>query len=225
MGTPHYMSPEQATGDSEPDARSDVYSLGAMLYEMLAGEPPFLGSTAQAIVAKVLTSKPTPLRDARDTVPMHVDAAIAKALHKMPADRFSTASAFADALANPSFTIPSTSAAPAASAWSRWTVAVAAAGGLVLLAVGFTVGRSGPAAAPAVPAIFEVPVPEGVTNITTCCGPQEALTPDGQLLVFRGGGDGQSVLYRRALGRLETETIPGTENATIARERYLDLGP
>ena len=113
IGTPHYMSPEQAMGDQEPNSRSDIYSLGAVLYEMLTGEPPHSGSTAQAIVAKVLTSKPSPVRDTRDTVPMHVDAAIAKALQRMPADRFATASAFADALGNPGFTAATTMVMPA----------------------------------------------------------------------------------------------------------------
>ncbi len=77
IGTPHYMSPEQAMGDRELDARSDVYSLGAMLYEMLAGDPPYTGSTAQAIVAKVITEKAPLVTTVRDTVPSHVGAAIA----------------------------------------------------------------------------------------------------------------------------------------------------
>src|SRR5688500_17196593 len=73
LGTPHYMSPEQAMGEKTIDARSDVYSLGAVLYEMLAGDAPFSGTSVQAIVAKVLTEKPTPLRRLRDTVPAHVE--------------------------------------------------------------------------------------------------------------------------------------------------------
>jgi serine/threonine-protein kinase len=100
IGTPHYMSPEQAMGDRELDARSDVYSLGAMLYEMLAGDPPYTGSTAQAIVAKVITEKAPPVTATRDTVPPHVAAAIGKALNKLPADRFSSAAQFAEALSH-----------------------------------------------------------------------------------------------------------------------------
>src|SRR5207244_5941919 len=69
LGTPHYMSPEQAMGEREITARSDVYSLGAMLYEMLTGDPPFTGSTAQAVVAKVMTDKPAPTRRRRARVP------------------------------------------------------------------------------------------------------------------------------------------------------------
>jgi hypothetical protein len=98
LGTPQYMSPEQATGDRALDGRSDIYSLATLLYEMLAGEPPVTGSTAQAILAKLLTERPTKLRVLRDTVPDGVEHAVEKALSKAPADRFSTAGAFARAL-------------------------------------------------------------------------------------------------------------------------------
>ncbi len=98
LGTPAYMSPEQATGDRELNARSDVYSLAAVLYEMLAGEPPHAGRTVQAVIAKLMTERPTRLRTIRDTVPEGVDDAVAKALAKIPADRFSSAKEFADVL-------------------------------------------------------------------------------------------------------------------------------
>src|SRR4051812_10828418 len=98
LGTPHYMSPEQATGDRAIDGRTDIYSLGAMLYEMLAGDSPHLGSTAQAIIARVLTERPRSVRLSRPHVPANVDAAIERALEKLPADRFATAREFATAL-------------------------------------------------------------------------------------------------------------------------------
>ena len=87
LGTPAYMSPEQAMGEREIGPRSDVYALGAMTYEMLAGEPPFTGPTSQAIVAKVLTEQAPPLRTKRPSVPPAAESAIHTALQKIPADR------------------------------------------------------------------------------------------------------------------------------------------
>ena len=108
LGTPHYMSPEQATGEREITPRSDVYALGAVVYEMLSGEPPFTGTTAQAIVARVLTEDPRPLAPRRHTVPRHLEAAVLTALEKLPADRFPTAAAFAEALQDKTYanTVP-----------------------------------------------------------------------------------------------------------------------
>jgi serine/threonine protein kinase/Flp pilus assembly protein TadD len=104
VGTPAYMSPEQASGDRGIDARTDVYSLGAVLYEMLAGEPPYTGATVQAILAKRFTEPPPSLRAARSSVPDSVDQAIRKALAPVPADRFSTVAQFAQALQGTSST-------------------------------------------------------------------------------------------------------------------------
>ena len=84
LGTPHYMSPEQAMGEREITARSDVYALGVVLYEMLTGDPPFSGSTAQAIVARVLTEAPRPILPQRHTIPPYVEAAVLTALEKLP---------------------------------------------------------------------------------------------------------------------------------------------
>ena len=99
LGTPQYMSPEQAMGERAIDARSDIYALGAVTYEMLTGEPPFSGNSVQAIVARVLTERPTSLRTIRDTVSPSVEAAVLQALAKLPADRPENARQFADALA------------------------------------------------------------------------------------------------------------------------------
>jgi serine/threonine-protein kinase len=98
LGTPHYMSPEQAMGQREITPRSDVYALGAMTYEMLLGEPPFTGPTAQAIVAKVMTEKPAPLIARRERIPRSVEDSVLTALEKLPADRFASAAEFASAL-------------------------------------------------------------------------------------------------------------------------------
>jgi tRNA A-37 threonylcarbamoyl transferase component Bud32 len=98
LGTPKYMSPEQATSDHRLDGRTDEYSLAAVLYEMLAGEPPITGANAQAMVAKLLTERPTPLNVVRDTVPEAASKAVARALAKTPADRFGTSVEFIDAV-------------------------------------------------------------------------------------------------------------------------------
>ena len=99
LGTPHYMSPEQAMGQREITPRSDVYALGAVTYEMLLGEPPFTGPTPQSIVAKVMTEKPASLIARRERIPPPVEDAVLTALEKLPADRFASAAEFAAALA------------------------------------------------------------------------------------------------------------------------------
>ena len=101
LGTPYYMSPEQATAARNLDGRSDIYALGCVLYEMLAGTPPFTGSTGQAIMARHSVDPVPSLRTVRGTVPGGVEWAISKAMAKVPADRFATAADFADALAHP----------------------------------------------------------------------------------------------------------------------------
>ena len=98
MGTPLYMSPEQATGDRDIDGRSDLYSLACITYEMLAGDPPWAASTAQAILAKLLTEEVKPLSEVRPSVPSHVEAAVHRALEKLPADRPQRAASFAEDL-------------------------------------------------------------------------------------------------------------------------------
>jgi eukaryotic-like serine/threonine-protein kinase len=133
LGTPQYMSPEQAGGGHALTPRSDLFSLGTVIYEMLTGEAPFRGRTSQAVVARLMTERPAPIRTVRDTVPAGVEAAVLKSLAKVPADRFPTGQAFAAALRE--------GMAPAksrpGSAAGRWLVAgaagaVAAAVGLVL---------------------------------------------------------------------------------------------
>ena len=109
LGTPQYMSPEQAMGDKSVDARSDIYALGAVTYEMLTGEPPFPGSTAQAVVARVLSTEPQRPALMRKTIPPNVEATVLKALAKLPADRFESATRFAEALSRPEPSAPSRS--------------------------------------------------------------------------------------------------------------------
>ncbi|MEP7327099.1 MAG: serine/threonine-protein kinase, partial [Gemmatimonadota bacterium] len=104
LGTPHYMSPEQATAEKEITARSDVYSLASVLYEMLTGSPPHVGSSAQQIIMKIVTEDAQPVTRLRKAVPPNVAAAVSKALEKLPADRFESAHAFMDALNDRGFT-------------------------------------------------------------------------------------------------------------------------
>src|SRR5206468_777181 len=106
VGTPGYMSPEQASGSTRLDGRSDIYSLGCVSYEMLAGSPPFTGSTPQAILARHLSDPVPPLRTVRRSVPASVEQAILRALEKVPADRFATVTQFADALEAPAAARP-----------------------------------------------------------------------------------------------------------------------
>jgi serine/threonine protein kinase/Flp pilus assembly protein TadD len=113
VGTPAYMSPEQAAGETELDGRSDVYSLGCVLYEMLGGRTPFTGPTAQAIIAQCFTTPAPPLRTIRDSVPETIDQAVTKSLAKTPAERFTTAAQFAQALVAPTGASTPPSAAPA----------------------------------------------------------------------------------------------------------------
>ncbi|HEU4641962.1 MAG TPA: protein kinase [Gemmatimonadaceae bacterium] len=101
IGTPSYMSPEQAAGEPELDGRSDIYALGAMLYEMLAGAPPFVGATLQAVLAKLFTEPVPPLSGVRDDLPEWLDGVLQTALAKSPAARYATATQFAQALASP----------------------------------------------------------------------------------------------------------------------------
>src|SRR5262245_4279990 len=140
LGTPQYMAPEQAMGDKGVDARADIYALGAVAYEMLTGEPPFTGPTAQAIVAKVMTEAPRSISSQRRTVPAEVEAAVLTALEKLPADRFATAAQFAQALTGQGFTrsMPARAAAAGPFGLSRRATGMLIAG-LGIVAIGASV--------------------------------------------------------------------------------------
>jgi eukaryotic-like serine/threonine-protein kinase len=114
VGTPQYMSPEQAAGEREIDGRSDVYSLGCVLYEMLTGEPPFTGRTAQAVIAKRFAGAVPSLRVVRPEVPIEVERAVLRSLALAPDDRFQTGAEFAEALGAGSARVASSTRPPAA---------------------------------------------------------------------------------------------------------------
>jgi serine/threonine protein kinase len=128
LGTPAYMSPEQASGD-RVDRRTDIYALGCLLYEMIAGEPPFTGSSAQAVIAKRMAGPAPSVNVLRDNVPPNLEAAVARALSRTPADRFATAREFAGAILAP----PRQQDAGARSAAALRRVAIIGGGALLVL--------------------------------------------------------------------------------------------
>ena len=208
LGTPHYMSPEQATGDRDIGPRSDVYALGCVLYEMLTGEPPYTGTSAQAVLAKILTEDAPAATKARASVPPNVDAAIRKALEKLPADRFTTAQDFAKALAEPTFRHGEEAAAGVALGGGQWTGLAVATTGLAVvlaLALAWPLLRSEP---PQTVARFELTLPAGLQPVTT--GSVDlAVSPDGSQVVFVGvSTEGRTQLWLRPLDQLSPIPIP-----------------
>jgi serine/threonine-protein kinase len=216
IGTPHYMSPEQAMGDRELDARSDVYSLGAMLYEMLAGDPPYTGSTAQAIVAKVITEKAPSVTVHRDTVPHHVAASITKALAKLPADRFPTALSFAEALVRPGLADTDMHALPGEEEKAERAGIdrrLAAVAGVAVVAIALAAWGWLRPEAPRQVARFNVALPEG-QGVASRFGPTVALSPDGSRIVYVGPNEsGPPQLWLRPIDQLDGTPLPGTVNA------------
>ena len=226
LGTRHYMSPEQATGDRDVDPRSDVYALGCVLFEMLAGQPPFSATTAQAVLVKILTADAPSITSERRTVPPHVGHALARALEKLPADRFTDAAEFATALTDPSFTYEarartsvgmSTSAAATSSAQASRidrrafsAVSVVAVAALGLAAWGWL--SRPPPLTPGVPTRLEV---TGLDNSRGGPGLRLAISPDGRWIAAEHREDGSGrALYIRAAQDTEWRRLPNTENAT-----------
>jgi len=201
LGTPQYMSPEQATGDRQLDARSDVYSLGAVLYEMLAGEPPVTGPTAQAMIAKLLTERPSRLRVVRDSVPEGVDLAVARALAKTPADRFSTAGDFVSALRH------AVAAAPATMTWRRRTVLFGAAAVVAVAVLAFGAWRLLRARPPS----FALGRSEQLTA-DPGLEIQPALSPDGRVVAYAAGNNVRMRIFIRPVGG--GRTLPLTDDST-----------
>ncbi len=212
LGTPQYMSPEQAMGERTIDARSDIYALGAVTYEMLAGDPPFTGSSVQAIVAKVISEKPTSLRTLRDTVPLPVEHAVLTALAKLPADRFATAAEFATALTSPTAERAGwSSAAPA-----RRSPAVAPLAAALIVAVALAAwGWFRPAAQAAPVTRVAVALPAGQAIEPQYWGFSFDLSPDGKRLAYVGPGPtkGTSQVWIRPLDALDATAVAGTTGA------------
>ncbi|MCO4098293.1 MAG: protein kinase [Gemmatimonas sp.] len=199
LGTPQYMSPEQAMGERTIDARSDVYALGAVTYEMLTGDAPFTGASVQAIVARVLTERPGSIRAVRDTVAEGVEAAVMTALAKLPADRHASAAAFAAALRAPTVSattgVAATAVPPAAR--PRWGGRVAVAVALMATAAGgYAAGRPGAGAA----RVASSPVlrfPVGIDSPYRATSIGATLLPDGSGIAFIGDGPPGHGMYLR----------------------------
>ena len=214
LGTPYYMSPEQAMGEREITAKSDVYALGATLYEMLVGEPPFTGPSAQAIIARVVTEEPRSLALQRRTIPPHVEAAVLTALSKLPADRYATAAEFAEALAHPERTTAATRVlsafgGPAAGRWRRWFFAAA---GIAVVSLGLAAwGWVRARAATRQPTSWQY-ISLGDSATFNTLDPAIAMSPDGAILAFEDGrpGGGLWIKHRDAL---DPTPIAGTARA------------
>jgi serine/threonine protein kinase/Tol biopolymer transport system component len=213
LGTPHYMSPEQATAEKEITGRSDVYSLASVLYEMLAGQPPHLGGSAQQIIMKIIAETPPPVTQHRKSVPLHVAAAIAKSLEKLPADRFETAKAFADALTNPTFSATGLTTARSGSTISDWRQHVAAPAlgiaGLLAAVLLWVTTRPVPTQ-PVARYTISLPEAQGLSGTPWS---RLAVSPDGSRLVYVGDGERGTHLFVRAIDQLTSTPIPGTEGA------------
>ena len=229
LGTPAYMSPEQAMGERDIGARSDVYALGAMTYEMLTGEPPFTGLNSQAIVAKVLTETPPPLRPKRPTVSPAVEHAVLTALQKLPADRFGSAKEFGDALVQPAPASVSQSGTVALPTPVRARTRSPALAGMALLSVlsllvaAWSLTRRGAGNAPAV---YDAALPDSApmlfaaTTATRSYGaPLRGISvaPSGEFAIYSARQGDSTALWRRSLRDAAATPILGTTGATGPR--------
>jgi len=224
LGTPRYMSPEQAMGEREITARSDIYALGCVTYEMLSGDPPFIGSTAQAIIAKVMTEKPASLQKQRARVPDEVEDAVLTALEKLPADRFATAAQFAEALRGAPGSSRSrtstgsrgrarTTGSPSWRSRLRDPVVLALAAiaivAAALAASRWRTARVEPAE------VVRFTLPAALNGQTSSVGYNiVAVSADGRSIIYVGLGDGQhQQLAVRTLDDVVPRLLPGTEDA------------
>ncbi len=219
LGTPHYMSPEQATAEKDITGRSDVYSLASVLYEMLSGDPPHTGRTAQQIIAKIIAEEAQPVTKLRKSVPPNVAAALSKALEKLPADRFEGANAFADALADVHFSTATTGALPGGAVTvgrlTRHPLVLGLAAALVATA-GLAVSqwRAAHREAPRPVVRLRIGLPSTMLITNAGLGTNVAVSPDGSVVAYAlQDSTGTSRLYLRPLSESNARVIAGTGGA------------
>jgi serine/threonine-protein kinase len=230
LGTPQYMSPEQAMGEKAVDARTDIYALGAVTYEMLVGEPPFSGPTVQSIVAKVLTERPMAPTAVRDTIPHAVEHAVLTALAKLPADRFGTAAEFAAALkADAPATRPAAVTSNARTTSRRTNVLVASLGLTTAAALGiaaWAVLTRGNTASGSPVGIFDAVLPDSAplsrvravaaTGFGTSIN-HISVSPAGDFVVYAAQAGDSTMLWYRSLVDGAARAIPGTADGAAPR--------
>jgi eukaryotic-like serine/threonine-protein kinase len=215
LGTPSYMSPEQAMGDRVIDGRADIYAVGAMLYEMLIGEPPYTGPTSQAIVARLLTEEPRSLVTQRKLVPPNVDAAVRRALQKLPADRFASAAEMSSALVRAEYsidlgtaTVPIASSSRATRLRTALLTAGALAAGIVGTLVAMKMREREPVPDP--PTRFSIDAPTLDANLAGV-----AVSPDGSRIAFtRTDSGGRTTLLLRSMDSETPVLVPGSTNVS-----------
>jgi eukaryotic-like serine/threonine-protein kinase len=218
LGTPHYMSPEQATAEKEISARSDVYSLASVLYEMLTGEPPHMGKSAQQIIMKIIVEPAKPVTDLRKSVPPHVAEAVAQALEKLPADRFATAAEFAAALGGAGGVVTrqrSRRAAPGPTGARRPAMLALLAAALVLTAGFAGWGWLRPSPEPAVirqrVVLWSYHMSHVLDPGARLVTSQVAIAPDGSSIVYADSSAGTLMLWRKMRDAASGVPMPGTE--------------
>ena len=212
LGTPHYMSPEQATGDQSVGPSTDLYALGSVLYEMLVGEPPYTGSSAQAILGKIISGKPVSATEQRPSVPANVDAALQCALEKLPADRFASAQDFVRALGDEHYRygeLASAGVSAPVGPWNRLTMAMTSLAALFLITTVWAWTSSDRDADNAITSLV-VPVPGGI-DVNFWFEVPFALAPDGRTIAYSTGGQ----LHIRSLAGFESTPVDGSEGAAF----------
>jgi serine/threonine-protein kinase len=216
LGTPAYMSPEQAGAEKTLDGRSDQYALAAVLYEMLAGAPPFTGPSVAAVMARLMTERPRPVHEQRVSVPPAVSAAVGRALEKLPADRFASCAEFARALGD-SHTARADAVGAPASARSRWRPAVGIAAAALLAAGAWWMGQQRRRDDDRVAVQGALLVPPRLSFARSLGDRAIGVTDDGREVIYSaraGNDDPVSRLYIQRIDEDSATLIPGSEDLT-----------